>query len=149
MRGFTPSTPTRDFIPGPSSGTYSSYLTNNFPLKQVKMAPLCKGSWPTGPEGLSSSLQETRRDPLANANCNIASWMRHWRPPPRAGGNLLPPTGCRASGENEKIAVGKCIFPPLFYRFHCARGAVSLRSSRFMRKQPGSIKLSVAHRVQG
>ncbi len=114
MRGFTPSTPSRAIGPAPRSGIYSSYLTNHFPLKQVKKAPLCNGSWPAGPEGLSSPLQETRRDPLANANCNIASWMRHWRPPPRAGGET-PPTGCKASGENEKISGGKMHFPTAIF----------------------------------
>ncbi|MBQ6951280.1 MAG: hypothetical protein IJN44_07300, partial [Clostridia bacterium] len=93
-KGFHPLTLTRGIAPGPSraigpapsSGTYSSYLKNCFPPEQEnpagakKLAPLCKGSWPVGPEGLSSPLQETRKNPYVKEDCNFASWMRHWRP---------------------------------------------------------------------
>ena len=107
-RGITPG-PSRAIGPAPSSGIYSSYLTNNFPMKQVKKAPLCKGSWPAGPEGLSSPFHETRRTPLAKANCNIASWMRHWRP------HTGPVAACRQPdakhpGKTEKGAGGN-LFP--------------------------------------
>ncbi len=44
-----------------------------------KMASLCKGSWPVGPEGLSSPFHETRRNPLAKQDCIIANWLRHCR----------------------------------------------------------------------
>ena len=41
---------------------------------------------------------------------------------PRAGGGT-PPTGCFASGENEKKPAGKCTFlTGFFLHFHCARG---------------------------
>ncbi len=88
-----------------------------------KKAPLCKGSWPTGPEGLSFPLHETRRNSLAKENCNTAIGCATGAHP-RAGGRM-PPTGCRASGENGKKPAGNFTFlTGFFLRFHYARGAV-------------------------
>ena len=114
-----PPAPTRGIAPGPSSGTFLTYLTNIFPLlhekKRERKTPLCKGSWPVGPEGLSSLLHVTRRNPLANANCNIASWLRHGLHHGPGGGT--PPTGCRASGENRKKGAGGNLFPSTPFLF--------------------------------
>ena len=125
MRGVAPSTPTRGIAPGPSraigpapsSGTYSSYLTNHFPLKQEKPAdasekrlPCVKGAVPQGLGDCrhpskkhaktlgKSKLQYCELDaPLASAHGPAAAC----RPPDAkhpgktekgAGGNLFPAT---------------------------------------------------------
>ena len=65
--------------------------------------------------------------------------MRHWRP--RAGRCEAPPTGCFASGENEKKPAGKCTFlTGFFLHFHCARG-LSFRFPKFVRKEEGGKSL--------
>ena len=48
LRGVAPSTPSRAIGPAPSSGTYSSYLTNNFPLAQEKPADASRKRLPCG-----------------------------------------------------------------------------------------------------
>ena len=115
--------PTRGIAPGPSSGTYSSYLTNNFPLGQEnpadacrKRAPLCKGSWPAGPEELSSPFHETRRNILAKEDCNFASWMRHWRPHTGRRQNAVPRMqGIRGKRKNKRWE--NVFSQPLFLSF--------------------------------
>ena len=83
-----------------------------------KKAPLYKGSWPAGPEGLSSPLQETRKKSLAKANCNIASWMRHWRPPPQAGGNFIAANRMQSiRGKRKNKRWENTFSQPLFLSF--------------------------------
>ncbi len=115
---------------------------------------MCKGCWPVGPEGLSSPLQETRRNPLAKENCNFASWMRNrttqkhigkrtfeilrlgcgTATAPRAGGRM-PPTGCKASGEDSKKALEEIYFHPRLFSVFIAPVGADFRSSSFMQKQ--------------
>ena len=80
-----------------------------------KKAPLCKGSWPVGPEGLSYPLHETRRNPLVKTECNIANGLRHCRP--WAGGGT-PSTGCICiRGKQQKRRWRKFISIHAFFLF--------------------------------
>ncbi len=156
MSGFAPSTPTRDFIPGPSkaigpapsSGTYSSYLTNNFPLKHEKKAPLYKGSWPVGPEGLSSPLQETRRNPLAKKIVTLrvgcATGARHHGPTAKCR-----PPDAKHPGKTAKKALEGTRFHQRLFSVFIVPVVLFFVSSTFMRKSFYLIRLYVALWVQG
>ena len=124
--GASPLHPSRDIVPAPSSGNCLFSHTSSFPMEQSNtLKPFCKTTIKT--------LQ---------IGCGTATLTR-------AGGGT-PPTGCKASGENEKISGGKIHFPiRYFYRFHCARGYIFLRPSSFMRKQVCSSGLCIAKWVQG
>ncbi len=112
-----------------------------------KKAPLCKGSWPVGPEGLSYPLHETRRNPLVKTECNIANGLRHCRS--WAGGGT-PSTRCICiRGKQQKRRWRKYISIHAFFCFHHARGYIHFVSSINMRKHPCLIRLYVALWVQG
>ncbi len=69
---------------------------------------------------------------------------------PRAGRCETPPTGCFASGENEKKPAGKCTFlTGFFLHFHCARGLSFRFPQATCGKKFGKEVFRIAGRVQG
>ncbi len=113
-RGIAPG-PSRAIGPAPSNGNCLAYPANIFPLSQKKKAPLCKGSWPVGPEGLSSPLHKTRRNPLKR-RCNFASWMRHWRPHHGPAAECRQPDA-KHPGKTTKEAVREFILSTALFSF--------------------------------
>ena len=95
-------------------------------MRVEKGLPYVKGA---GPQGLRNCRHPSKKHAeiswqkqIAILRVGCATGVRT-----RAGGGM-PSTGCKASGENEKISGGKMYFPNrYFYRFHCARGDVSIR----------------------
>ncbi len=103
--------------------------------------PLCKRNIVILRVGCGTA---TRRNPFTKEDCAFANWM----PALRATGWRCetPPTGCFASGENEKKPVGKCTFlTGFFLHFHSARG-LSFRFPKFRAERSLKYKFSASHK---
>ena len=128
-RGIAPG-PSRAIGPAPRSGNCLAYPTYNFPLGQEnpadasrKRLPCVKGA---GPQGLRDCRLPSQKHAETLWQMQIAILRIGCGTAAHGPAAIkLPPTGCKASGENSKKGAGGNSFPSTpFFCFHYARGAV-------------------------